>query len=174
LRDRSQKISRLLRDADYRASYVRAKLAVLVPSQIRALRDDWTQQELADIAKMKQSRISAIETPGAVNFNLETLVRLAAAFKVGLIVKFVSYSEMLDWENNYSQDQFAVTALPDDKRFLNPTSVQTAQQFVEGARTLLPFQVQKSNYSPPANTAMRINGEMKQAPPAKLYGQMGA
>jgi transcriptional regulator with XRE-family HTH domain len=120
LKDRSEKISRLISDADYRASYVRAKLAVLVPSQIRALRDDWTQQELADTAKMKQSRISAIETPGAANFNLETLVRLAAAFKVGLVVKFVSYSEMLEWENNHSQDQFTVTALEEDKNFLSP------------------------------------------------------
>src|SRR5687767_14990650 len=99
--DRSNLISRLLVDGDYRASYIRSKLDVLIPSQIRALRGEMTQKELGKAAEMKQSRISAMETPGAVNFNLETLVRLASTFKVGMVVKFVPFSEMLGWENQY-------------------------------------------------------------------------
>jgi hypothetical protein len=66
---------------------------------------------------MKQSRISAAETPGAVNFNLETLVRLAAALKVGLVVKFVSFSEMLKWENGYDQDAFDPLTIDKDADF---------------------------------------------------------
>jgi transcriptional regulator with XRE-family HTH domain len=118
--ERFRTISRLLKDVKYRGSYVRTKLAVVVPSQIRALRGDLTQQELAELAGMKQSRISAIETPGAVNFNLETLVRLASALGVGLWVEFVSYSEMLRRENKYSQDSFTVVPVGEDKEFLNP------------------------------------------------------
>jgi hypothetical protein len=63
---------------------------------------------------MLQPRISAMEKPGAINFNIETLVRLAAAFKVGLIVKFVPTSEMLDWENGFSQDEFDVATFEQD------------------------------------------------------------
>jgi hypothetical protein len=73
-----------------------------------------TQQEFAIEADMKQPRISAMEKPGAIKFNIETLVRLAAAFRVGLIVKFVPVSEMLDWENRFSQDEFNVVTFDRD------------------------------------------------------------
>ena len=127
--DRSKKISKLLENATSRAAYVRAKLNVNIPSQIRALRrrrGDMTQQALAESAGMKQSRISAMERPGETKFNLETLIRLAAAFKVGLSVRFVSFSEMLDWENNFTQDQFDVITLEKDAQFLTPART-TAQ-----------------------------------------------
>jgi Helix-turn-helix domain len=118
--DRQKTISRLIADRDYRADYIRAKLDVLVPSQLRALRLRWqkTQPELARLADMKQSRISAMETPGKVNFNRETLVRMAATLSVGIKIQFIPFSEMLEWENNYSQDTFDVTQLADDVDFL--------------------------------------------------------
>lgn len=121
---RSRMINRLIEERDYRAAYVRAKLDVLIPSQLRALRlrRDLTQPTLAEEAGMKQSRISAMETPGRVNFNLETLVRLAATFGVGLMVKFVPFSEMLRWENDYSQDAFNVTEIGDDIEFKTPSA----------------------------------------------------
>ena len=120
--DRSKLISRLISERDFRADYIRAKLDVLIPSQLRGLRrrDGLTQPQLAEMAGMKQARISAMETQGQVNFNRETLVRMAATYGVGLIVQFVSFSEMLEWENNYSQDDFRVTKLPNDINFLQP------------------------------------------------------
>jgi len=71
---------------------------------------------------MKQSRISAMETPGKVNFNLDTLVRMAATLNVGMMVKFIPFSEMLGWENEYSQDIFDVTQLTHDLDFLQPAT----------------------------------------------------
>lgn len=120
--ERQKLVSRLINERDFRADYIRAKLEVLVPSQLRALRlrQELTQPVLAEMAGMKQSRISAIETPGKVNFNQETLVRIAATHKVGLIMKFVPFSEMLDWENDYSQDSFNPTRLDNDADFLQP------------------------------------------------------
>jgi hypothetical protein len=78
------------------------------------------QQDLAKAADMKQSRISMMETPGAANMTLDTLSSVAAALRVGLIVKFVPFSEMLEWENGFSQDQFNVTKIDEDSQFLNP------------------------------------------------------
>lgn len=123
--ERSKLIDRLIAEKDFRADYIRAKLDVLVPSQLRALRlnKEMNQPALANEAGMKQSRISAMETPGKVNFNLETLVRMAAAFGVGLVVKFVPFSEMLRWENEYSQDSFDVASIDEDIDFLDPSSV---------------------------------------------------
>lgn len=96
-------------DLGSRTSYIKAKIGVLVPSQIKALRLKSNMRSQADLAKeagMHRSRISMLETPGCANMTLETLSRLAAAFRVGLVVKFVPLSEMLDWENRYSQDTF--------------------------------------------------------------------
>lgn len=122
--DRQKIISRLIADRNFRADYIRAKLDVLIPSQLRALRmrENKTQPELAQMADMKQSRISAMETPGLVNFNRETLVRMAATHSVGMVIKFVPFSEMLEWENSYSQDAFSVTQLADDTDFLYPAT----------------------------------------------------
>jgi transcriptional regulator with XRE-family HTH domain len=123
--DRQKIISRLIADRDFRADYIRAKLDVLIPSQLRALRmrENKTQPELAQMADMKQSRISAMETPGLVNFNRETLVRMAATHSVGIVIKFVPFSEMLEWENSYSQDAFSVPQLADDTNFLYPATI---------------------------------------------------
>jgi transcriptional regulator with XRE-family HTH domain len=121
--ERSKKISRLRTNLDARTSYINAKLGVLVPSKIRALRlksNMPRQRDLAIEAKMQQSRISMFETPGAANVTLETLAKLAATFKVGLIVDFVPFSEMLRWENAYSQDTFDVTRIDDDIEFTRP------------------------------------------------------
>jgi len=132
--ERSDWIAKLTRDIDARNSYIRAKLDVLLPAQIHALRlrGRWKQSTLASEAGMKQSRISAMETPGAVNFNLETLVRVAAAFKVGLIVKFVSLSEMLREENEFCQDTFDVTQIDRDIVFQNPSVAARSLQVVAG------------------------------------------
>lgn len=121
--DRQRTISRLTRDQEFRADYIRAKLDVLIPSQLRALRlkEGLKQSETAELVGMKQARISAMETPGLVNFNRETLVRMAALHGVGLIVEFASFSEMLEWENSYSQDSFDVIRLNQDREFLHGT-----------------------------------------------------
>lgn len=121
--ERSKRISKLKESATSRASYIRAKLNVLIPSQIRALRlksDNMTQKQLAVLADMAQPRISAMERPGEAKFNIDTLVRLASAFKVALKVEFVPFGEMLAWENSFSQDAFNVTRIDNDLCFLNP------------------------------------------------------
>lgn len=123
--EKFQLLDKLSSNKKTREAYVRAKVSTNVPSQIRAMRrrrNDMTQKELALAAEMKQSRISAMERPGT-RFNLETLVRLAAAFKVGLVVKFVSFSEMLDWEEGFNQDEFEVVSIDNDVDLLG-TPVQ--------------------------------------------------
>ena len=129
--ERSSLISRLTSSAKPRASYLRSKITVNLSAQIRALRikQQITQTELASKAEMKQSRISAMERPGAVKFNIETLIRLAAAFRVGLIVKFVPYSEVLNWENAFSQDEFDVTVIGRDREFLNPSILAATAEY---------------------------------------------
>lgn len=120
---KSSQIINLIRDKHARTAYIKGKLGVLVPSQIRALRLKSAlpaQKDLAKASGIQQSRISMFETPGASNVTLETLAKLAAIFKVGLVVKFVPFSEMLRWENDFSQDSFNVIRLEDDAHFISP------------------------------------------------------
>jgi transcriptional regulator with XRE-family HTH domain len=123
--------NRLLESRDNREGFIRAKLNHLIPSQIKALRlrRDWTQNRLAEESDMKQARISAMEKPGEVNFSLETLIRLAAAYRVALQVRFVPFSKLSKWEGEYSQDEFEVTPIEKDEEFSNPSPVKVVQVF---------------------------------------------
>ncbi len=147
--ERSQLISRLEGNTASRASYIRAKINVLLPAQLRALRlrRPLKQAEFAKEAGMKQSRISAMECPGAVNFTIETLVRAAAALKVGLVVKFVPFSEMVRWENNFNQDSFDVAPIDRDVEFITgnlaPQLVETTTLLTDWFRS---FGVPLRNY----------------------------
>jgi DNA-binding Xre family transcriptional regulator len=111
---------------------------VLVPAQIRALRLKSEnppmpfQRDLAREAELHQSRISVFETPGAANITLETLSKIAAGLRVGVIVKFVPFHDMLRWENSFSPDTFDVERLDHDDAFLNPA----AASFVEDSLRL--------------------------------------
>jgi transcriptional regulator with XRE-family HTH domain len=128
--DRSNLISRLLESQKARTAYIKAKLSVLVPAQIRAARLKSTtppmpkQKDLAREAGLQQSRISMFETPGAANITLETLAKIAAGLRVGVIVKFVPFHEMLRWDNAFSPSAFDVQPrLEQDEFFLNPATV---------------------------------------------------
>ena len=99
-----------LKDKTYRDAYVAAQIQIGLPMQIRALRKSrgLSQPELAKLAKMAQSRISEIETPGERKLNLETLLRLAAAFDVGLQVRFVSFEQLIDDDDRVDLDGFSI------------------------------------------------------------------
>jgi transcriptional regulator with XRE-family HTH domain len=118
MNERFQLIDKLEKSRASREAYTRSKISVNIPSQIRALRRrrKLTQQELAQEADMKQSRISAMERPGT-KLNIETLIRIAAAFRTGLVVTFAPFSDMLDWENSFSQDSFDAAKIEDDWKF---------------------------------------------------------
>jgi len=73
------------------------------------------------------------ETPGAANMTIETLSRIAAAFKVGLEVRFVPMSEMLRWENQYSQDTFTVVPLDNDYEFIDPDAAWREESYTRNA-----------------------------------------
>ena len=135
MRERSKRICRLLTNQESRAAYIKAKLLVLVPSQIRTLRLKSEnppmprQKDLARETGLHQSRISMFETPGVANMTLETLANVAAGLRVGVVVKFVPFHEMLRWENNYSQDSFDVNPrLEQDEEFISPAVAQDEYQ----------------------------------------------
>jgi transcriptional regulator with XRE-family HTH domain len=113
-----------LREKEYRDAYVESQIRMTLPLQIRELRKrrEWTQPELAQRAGMGQPRISELEKPGERRLTIETLLRLASDFDVGLQVKFVPFEELIDCGEKLDIDQFNV--LPFEKE-LKEAETQT-------------------------------------------------
>lgn len=111
--------TKLSKSKAHRDAFVASQINVGLPFQIRALRKqrNLNQQELATLAGMLQPRISAMEQVGGGQLNLDTLRKLAAAFDVGLLVKFVAFSELTKWSNDFSPDDFSVPSF--DQELMN-------------------------------------------------------
>src|SRR5260370_480187 len=90
---------RLRRGRQAREQFVASHISKGVAFQIRAIRDrlKWSQERLAHEVGMTQNAISRLESPEYGGPTITTLKRLAAAFDVGLIVRFVPFSELIDW-----------------------------------------------------------------------------
>jgi transcriptional regulator with XRE-family HTH domain len=99
-----------LRDKAYRDAYVASQIRVGIPFQVRGLRKqrNLSQGELASLAGMAQPRISEIERPGERNFNIDTLLRLAAGLDVALQISFVPFSKLVDQSESFDPDNFQV------------------------------------------------------------------
>jgi transcriptional regulator with XRE-family HTH domain len=105
-----------LKDRAYREAFIGSQVFTTIPYQVRALRKQnrLDQNALAAKTGMKQSRISAIENPSGNGLTLDTLIRLAAAFDVGLMVRFVPFSELLKKSDDFEPDSFTVTSFSDE------------------------------------------------------------
>jgi len=104
-------------DREYRASYAESFLDTSIATQIRVLREqrELTQAELAELAGMKQSRISALEDANYSRWSIATLKRLARAFDVPLNVGFGTFGGLLadiDGFNRRSLERPAFAADP--------------------------------------------------------------
>ncbi|MBI2850827.1 MAG: helix-turn-helix transcriptional regulator [Chloroflexi bacterium] len=98
-----------LHDIEFRKQFIDEHISVGIAFQIRALRDrqKLTQAKLAELLKVKQPLLSAWENPNYGKYTLKTLKELAKAFDVGLLVRFVPFSTLVDWAINLPGDVIA-------------------------------------------------------------------
>jgi DNA-binding Xre family transcriptional regulator len=75
---------------------------------------DWTQGDLATATGMAQSRISLLEDPSYERMSLTTLKRIASAFDVALMVRFVPFSEILRRAADDNEGHLSVVSFADD------------------------------------------------------------
>ena len=112
-------IEKLSKNKEYRGAFVASQVNIGIPFQIRALRKqqdrNWDQKKLAEEAGMLQPRISAMEKPGYGSFTLETLMRLASAFDVALIVRFAPFSDLIRWSDKFSPDSFQIPSFEKER-----------------------------------------------------------
>jgi transcriptional regulator with XRE-family HTH domain len=94
IRDKLQRLKR----KTFRNAYVRANTEQGIAHQIRIQRQakGWSQRKLAlRIGATRQSAVARLEDPSYGRHTLATLLKLASAFDVALLVKFVSYGRLL-------------------------------------------------------------------------------
>lgn len=112
-----QIFARLARGKEHREAFVDSEIDIGLPFQIKAIRDarEWTQKELAEKSGKHQSVISQLETPGYGSLTLSTLRKLAAAYDVGLMVRFVSFSELARRAAYLSTADMKIPSFSDDQ-----------------------------------------------------------
>lgn len=89
----------------YREAYVKRIVPETLALQIKSLRNKhgWSQATLGKRADgIKQPTISRLEDPDDDSYTIGTLTRLAAAFDVALICRFVPFRELVDWTQTLS------------------------------------------------------------------------
>ena len=121
-----RKIDEALDDPKFRSDYVATALRRNIAHQIRAMRDarGWNQAELGKKAGKLQSNISRIEDPDYGRVSLQTLIDVAEAFDVGLLVRFVSFSELLEQTADLSLEALNAPSYADDKFHLAKSAEQ--------------------------------------------------
>ncbi len=92
-------IRRLMRNQAARIRFVDSHLAKGVAFQIQSMRakNDWSQEELGQRLGSNQNAVYRLENPDYGKQTITTLKRVAAAFDVALVVRFVPFSQLVDW-----------------------------------------------------------------------------
>tara|TARA_E500000305_G_C4013379_1_gene234075 strand:+ start:666 stop:1220 length:555 start_codon:yes stop_codon:yes gene_type:complete len=112
-----EKLWNKMRGKDYRHAFSATHLSTNTAAQIQTMREyrGWTQKELADSAGMSQPRISKLEDPSYETASLSTLKRVAEAFDTALIVRFVGFSELVDWVTDISPSKMNAPSFSEDE-----------------------------------------------------------
>lgn len=85
------------KDKEYRDLFVAEYTYERLPAKVHFLRErkEWTQKQLGDKAGMAQPWVSKLENPNYGKLTIATLLKIAAAFDVALVIDFVPFSRLL-------------------------------------------------------------------------------
>jgi transcriptional regulator with XRE-family HTH domain len=91
-------LRRLERGVEARAQFVDSHINKGVAYQLRAMREgrEWSQAQLAQVVDMPQTAISRLESSKYGKHTITTLKRMAKVYDVGLEVRFVPFSKLLN------------------------------------------------------------------------------
>lgn len=94
----SERLLNKLLGKKYRDAYVRENVRTGIAYQIRAMREQrnsMSQEALGKLLDKPQSTVSRLEDADYGKHTLQTLLEVASAFDVALLVQFVTHSEFL-------------------------------------------------------------------------------
>jgi transcriptional regulator with XRE-family HTH domain len=114
---RKNLVAKLLNNKKYRDAYVLEHIKNGIPYQIRSLRDQrgWTQGYLGEEAGKRQHGISRLEDPRyGSKLSIKSLLEIASAFDVALLVKFVPFSKLLNEYDDVSPEALSANSIEDE------------------------------------------------------------
>jgi predicted XRE-type DNA-binding protein len=165
------------KDREYRRVYAESFANTIIATQIRLMRGSLTQAQFADLAGLKQSRISAMEDENYSAWSTNTLKKLAAAKDVVFVGRFVSFGELLDWSRRLSEDWLRVAPFAADPAFAEPRFVKRVQRVLK-PRTVAAAQGSTTFTPPPlygidggVKPPSPPQGGSKAVMPPELYGR---
>lgn len=143
-----------LQSKEYRDAFVESHARTGIAYQIRALRTarQWLQGDLGQRAGMGQNVVARLENPDYGKFSISTLLKLASAFDVALLVRFVRFSELLDRTKDLTPEGLNVPSFSDDRALSDGSSVTLpamdsstqALLFISMAATTIPARIQET------------------------------
>ena len=121
----------------YREQFTVSYLKRSIPFQISELRNKrgWSQEQLAEAAKVTQGVISRAENPNYGNLTFNTALRIAAGLDVAFVGEFVSFSELARRVEYMSERTAQIVAFEKD----SPPREQTNDAFREAIERCLSY-----------------------------------
>lgn len=109
-------------DKDYAHAYMDSHQSTRIATQIKVLREQrgLTQKQLAELSKMKQERISALEDVDYDAWTISTLRKLAHAFDTTLQISFIPFSQGIQDIANFSREHLQAESRETDLKHLLP------------------------------------------------------
>jgi transcriptional regulator with XRE-family HTH domain len=131
--NKREQIRQSLSDPGYRHQFVEEEINVGIAFQIRSLRNrqKLTQGNLADLMGGKQPLVSSWENPNYGKYTLGTLKDLAKAFDVGLLVRFVPFSTLVDWTVDLTSDAIAPPNFSEEEKYYVASSVSATSNLTK-------------------------------------------
>jgi transcriptional regulator with XRE-family HTH domain len=157
----------------YRDAYVAENVRTGIAYQIRALREqrNWNQGTFSDELGKPQSVTSRLEDPDYGKMSLATLLEVASAFDVGLVVKYVSFPEFLRQYKDVSADAFRVGSFAKDAFVVTLYTSQLGTDIITTASVLSPAHAEaQSNIAGMEMAALGFSGPSYQSANAMSYG----
>ena len=107
--DKERQIQESLIDKEYRDALAVEHVNNALAVQIRKMREHYklTQHELAEKLGKHQETVSQWENPDYGRYSISTLKELASTFDVALLVKFISFSELVKDMTNLDETRLS-------------------------------------------------------------------
>lgn len=151
MESKSEILWKQLDNPEFRKQFIDAHVDEGIAFQIRSLRNKRkkTQPEFSLEMGVKQSLLSTWENPNYGKYTIRTLKKIAQAFDVGLLVRFVPFSTLIEWTINQTPESIAPPSFQEEQALDNAFKSSSVPPENRGERETTGAGF---NYSTEANT----------------------
>ena len=171
------RLLRDLQDKEARDAYVEGHVRAGVAYQIRAMRDTegWSQNELGQqmghSSQSAQAAVARLENPDYGRFSVSTLLEVASAFDVALMVRFVSFGDLLRHVTDAAPSALSPVHYTDDVSAQpQPPGLEREWIIISAPSTDSGFTSMTTSTSPSSVSSREFIGLPTRIEPSILYG----